>query len=152
MSEEYMNQAGKAFVLKNYFHAIFWAFILFTAMLLVGCGGGHEPSKQQGMYAAGSKTEKDLEELLKADARVDSYDLQGDKLTVNIKPTLAEAPIGLQQRAVWNWYNTLQAARNGSKNVSVEALAEGTKVASWTAGDGFKVPAQAKKEGEEKSE
>ena len=147
-----MNQAGKAFGIKNHFQVIVWASIIFTTMFIIGCGGGHEPTKQQGMYAAGSKTEKDLEEMLKADARVDSYDLQGDKLTVNIKPTLAEAPIGLQQRAVWSWYNTLQAARNGSKNVAVDALAEGTKVASWSANEGFKLPAQAKKEGEEKSE
>ncbi len=147
-----MNRATKASRVNNHFQVIFWVSIIFTSLLLIGCGGGHEATKQQGMYAAGSKTEKDLEEMLKGDARVDSYDLQDDKLTVNIKPTLAEAPIGLQQRAVWNWYNTLQAARNGSKNVSVEALHEGTKVASWTAKDGFKVPVQAKKEGEEKSE
>lgn len=147
-----MNQAVKAFGLNHYFQIICWASVIVAAMLFIGCSGGHEPTKQQGMYTAGSKTEKDLEDMLKADARVDSYDLQGDKLTVNIKPTLAQAPIGLQQRAVWNWYNTLQAAHNGSKNVAVEALYEGTKIASWSASEGFKLPAQAKKEGEEKSE
>ena len=147
-----MNRAVNAFGVNHSLQAIFWVAIIFASVMFIGCGGGGEPAKQQGMYAAGSKTEKDLEDMLKADARVESYDLQGDKLTVNVKPTLAEAPIGLQQRALWNWYNTLQAARNGSKNVSVEALHEGTKVASWSAGEGFKPPAQAKKKGEEKSE
>ena len=147
-----MNYAIKAFRINNPLHVLCWAVIIFASVMFIGCGGGHEPAKQPGMYSAGSKTEKDLEDMLKADARVDSYDLQGDKLTVNIKPTLAESPIGLQQRALWSWYNTLQAARNGSKNVSVEALHEGTKVASWTASEGFKPPAQAKKEGEEQAE
>ncbi len=147
-----MNQAVKAFAVKNHFQVIFSASIIFASMLLIGCGGGHEPTKQQGMYAAGSKTEKDLEEMLKADARVERPDLQGDKLTVHVNQIFAESPVGLQQRAVWNWYNTLQAARNGSKNVSVEAVHEGTKVASWTASEGFKLPAQAKTEGEEKTE
>jgi hypothetical protein len=144
-----MNQAINASRVKNHFHLIFWASLIFTSLLLVGCGGGHEPAKQPGMYAAGSKTEKDLIDMLKADARVEGDpSLQGDKLIVNVNQTFADSPIGLQQRAVWNWYNTLQAARNGSKNVSVEALHEGAKVASWTAGEGFKLPAQAKKEGE----
>jgi hypothetical protein len=147
-----MNQAVKAFAVKNHFQVIFSVSIIFASMLLIGCGSGHEPTKQQGMYAAGSKTEKDLEEMLKADARVERPDLQGDKLTVHVNQIFAESPVGLQQRAVWNWYNTLQAARNGSKNVSVEAVHEGTKVASWTASEGFKLPAQAKTEGEEKSE
>jgi hypothetical protein len=148
-----MNQAIKAFRVKNHFHVVFWTALIFASLLLVGCSGGHEPAKQQGMYAAGSKTEKDLEDILKADARVEGApSLQGDKLIVNVNQTFADSPIGLQQRAVWNWYNTLQAARNGSKNVSVEALHNGTTVASWTASEGFKLPAQAKKEGEEKAE
>ncbi|MEW6126767.1 MAG: hypothetical protein AB1757_06990 [Acidobacteriota bacterium] len=147
-----MNRGTLSFGIKHHFQVILFASIIMAALGLAGCGGDSGTIKPSGTYEAGSKTEKDLQDLLTADARVENFDLSGDKLTVNVKPTFADAPIGLQQRALWNWYNTLQAARNGSKKVSVEATFEGKTVASWTGGEGFKPPAQAKKEGGEKAD
>lgn len=119
--------------------------LLTVLSLMIACGGGSGAVKQMGQYEAGSKTMEDVETLLKNDSRVEGYNPSGDTLTVNVKESFTSAPYGMQQRAMWNWYNTWQAAKS-SKNASVVVQSNGADVATWNDKDGYKPAAQAKSE------
>jgi hypothetical protein len=115
------------------------SFVLFTlAVLAAGCSHESAPAKRLGQYAAGSKSQADLENLLKADARVVDYSTEGDKLIVNVNEAFTSQPYGLQQRALGEWHNVWQAVNNGSKNASVIAQSSGDEIAKWTASEGYK--------------
>jgi hypothetical protein len=97
-----------------------------------------------GLYEAGSKTQDDVENLLKADARVQDYETSGSTLTVNVNDRFTAQPYGLQQRALRQWYNVWQAANSGAKNSTVIAQSNGEEIAKWTASEGYKPKVKAK--------
>jgi hypothetical protein len=122
------------------------SFVVFTvALFSVACGHDAAPMKTTGQYQAGSKTQADLESLLKADARVIDFSPEGDKLFVNVNEAFTSQPYGLQQRALGEWHNVWQAVNSGSKNATVIAQSSGDEVAKWTANEGYipKVKAKA---------
>lgn len=115
------------------------SFVVFTvALFSIACGNNAAPTKISGQYQAGSKTQADLESLLKADARVEDFSTEGDKLIVNVNEAFTSQPYGLQQRALGEWHNVWQAANNGSKNATVIAQNSGNEIAKWTASEGYK--------------
>lgn len=115
------------------------SFVLFTiALFSAACAQDNAPAKRLGQYEAGSKTQTDLEDLLKADARVDDFSTEGDKLVVNVNSAFTSQPYGLQQRALGEWHNVWQAINNGSKNATVIAQSSGDEIAKWTASEGYK--------------
>ena len=123
---------------------IAWLLLLLLLSFLAACGGDSGQVKPLGLYEAGSKTQTDLEDLLKADSRVQSFDINGDTVTVSVNESFTSAPYGLQQRALWSWYNTWQAAKSGKG--AVIAQSNGTEVGRWNSTDGYKPVAQAKTE------
>jgi hypothetical protein len=115
------------------------AFVVFTAALFsIACGHEAAPAKTPGQYQAGSKTQADLDSLLKADARVEDFSPEGDKLIVNVNEAFTSQPYGLQQRALGEWHNVWQAVNNGSKNATVIVQSSGEEVAKWTVSEGYK--------------
>jgi hypothetical protein len=115
------------------------AFVVFTAAIFsIACGHQGAPTKTLGQYQAGSKTQADLDSLLKADARVEDFSPEGDKLIVNVNEAFTSQPYGLQQRAIGEWHNVWQAVNNGSKNATVIVQSSGDEVAKWTASEGYK--------------
>lgn len=126
--------------------ALCGSLIFLCSLLLAGCGGDSGQVKPLGQYEAGSKTQEDLENALKADARVAGYEPSGDTITINVTSEFTAAPYGMQQRALWSWYNTWQAAKSGSKTATVIVNSNGTEVARWNHSDGYKPAAQAKSE------
>jgi hypothetical protein len=105
------------------------------------------------MYAAGSKTDEDVDRELKFDARVQTYEAQGNKLVVDVNQSFASSPPGIQQRALSHWYSLWQAARtpqNSKPQKSLEVVVryEGNDLARWTGEEGFKTATRPKPESE----
>jgi hypothetical protein len=138
-----MNNRFKLFQKKNRLQIVS-SFVLFSlAFLTMACAHDSAPAKRMGQYEAGSKTQADLEALLKADARVDDFATEGEKLIVNVNSAFTSQPYGLQQRALGEWHNVWQAV-NGGKNATVIAQSSGSEVAKWTASEGYKPKVVAK--------
>jgi hypothetical protein len=147
-SEAMMNHSSRIAAKISRFQLVSSFVLLTLAFLTVGCGHESAPAKHPGQYAAGSKSQADLEDLLKADARVNDYSTEGDKLIVNVNEAFTSQPYGLQQRALGEWHNVWQAVNNGSKNAAVIAQASGDEVAKWTASEGYKPKVKPKETAE----
>jgi predicted nucleic acid-binding Zn ribbon protein len=115
-----------------------WLVLLTLSLFAVACSHEGTSVKPLGLYEAGSKTQDDVENLLKADARVQDYETNGATLSVNVNDRFTAQPYGLQQRALGQWYNVWQAANSGSKTAAVIAQSNGEEIARWTASDGYK--------------
>jgi hypothetical protein len=139
-----MDYRFKLFQKRNRLQIVSSFVLLSVAFLTMACGHDSAPAKRLGQYEAGSKTQADLETLLKADARVDDFSTEGDKLIVNVNAAFTSQPYGLQQRALGEWHNVWQAVNNGAKNASVIAQSSGDEIAKWTASEGYKPKVKAK--------
>ena len=130
-----------------------WVLLITAAVFAAACGGESQPEGHAGMYAAGSKTDEDVDRELKFDARVQTYEPQGNKLVVEVNESFASSPPGIQQRALSHWYSLWQAARTPAntkpqKSLEVVARYDGSDLAKWTGDDGFKLTVAAKPESE----
>lgn len=117
------------------------------SMLFVnGCGSNTTPTGSSVReYPAGLS--EDVEKQLKYDARVDSFESDGEDLVVNVNDSWASSPQGMQERAVGLWYSLWHAGHSG--NVIVKH--NGNAVASWSA-KGYKPEKLTTGEGEARSE
>ena len=59
-----------------------WMLLLAATLFAFGCGSDSQHSSSTAKYPTGIS--EDVEQQLKYDARVDSYDTSGDTLTVNV--------------------------------------------------------------------
>ncbi len=139
-----MDNRYKLFQNSTPLHIVSWFVLLSMAFLTIACSNDSAPAKKLGQYEAGSKTQEDLETMLKADARVESHEIEGEKLIVNVNSSFTTQPYGLQQRALSEWHNVWQAANSGAKNATVIAQSSGDEIAKWTASDGYKPKVKAK--------
>jgi hypothetical protein len=105
---------------------------LAAALLACGCSGESTPPSSATHYPSG--VSEDIEKQLKYDARVESFDSDGDTLIVNVNDHWASSPPGMQERAVGSWYSMWQPDHKAGK---VIVKFEGENVASWTADKGF---------------
>jgi predicted nucleic acid-binding Zn ribbon protein len=126
------------FQTRNRLQAVSWFILLTVSLFAMACSHDSAPVKPLGLYEAGSKTQDDVEGLLKADARVEDYSVEGGTLVVNVNDHFTAQPYGLQQKAIGQWYNVWQAANSGAKNSAVIAKSNGEEIAKWTASDGYK--------------
>jgi hypothetical protein len=108
------------------------AFALGSMLLLYGCGGDSNPTgNAANEYPAG--VSEDVEQQLKYDARVESFEPEGEDLVVNVNDSWASSPQGMQERAVGQWYILWHAQHDGKVIVKYD----GEPIASWS-GEGFK--------------
>jgi len=127
--------------------------VLVAALIGSACGGHSVIGSSSAQFPAGSVSNEDVEKLLKFDARVDDFQMDGNKLMVNVNSSWADAPPGIQSRVLGHWYGMWQAANGGSakdqkKGVSVIVSHDGTEVAEWTPENGYRP--KAKMEGQKK--
>jgi len=116
---------------------------LAAVLLTYGCSSETTPAASATHYPSG--VSEDIEKQLKYDARVESFDSDGDTLIVNVNEHWASSPPGMQERAVGSWYTMWQPDHKAGK---VIVKFEGENVASWTADKGFQPEHQTKeKEG-----
>ena len=114
-----------------------------------GCGSAATPTDSSAReYPAG--VSEDVEKQLKYDARVDSFEPDGEdgeNLVVNVNDSWASSPQGMQERAVGLWYSLWHAQHSGD----VIVKHNGNLVASWSA-KGYKPEKLTTGEGEAHSE
>jgi hypothetical protein len=125
--------------------------LVMVAMLVaIGCGGEHKLAANAPEYPAGSVSREEIERQLRYDARVQDFEVSGDKLIVNVNQEWVASPPGLQQRAVGQWFGMWQAAQS-KKGVEVVIRHDGKDVATWSGEKGYKHVA-APRQGEDKGE
>ena len=121
-----------------------WTIALGAMLLASGCGGDSHEAGNAAKYPTGISEE--VEKQLSYDARVDSFEPDGENLTVQVNESWMHSPPGMQERAVGQWYSLWHASHSGG--VIVEH--QGAKVASWTSEHGY-MPASESKNGESNS-
>ncbi len=114
----------------------------------VGCGVHSMAGSPVAQFPDGAVTSSDVEKLLKYDARVKDFSMNGNKLVVEVNSSWMTSPPGIQERVTGQWYGQWQAANGGTakspkKDVSVLITNEGADIAQWTT-DGFKPVAKIK--------
>ncbi|HKG22118.1 MAG TPA: hypothetical protein VKC34_09480 [Blastocatellia bacterium] len=103
-----------------------------------GCGRHHRPPTPTDQFPGASANSETLEKMLKFDARVQDYEISGDKLIVNVNESWIEAPYGIKERATGQWFNMFRASQgNSTKELQVVVQHEGQEVGKWTPEHGF---------------
>ena len=115
-----------------------WMVLLAVTVFAIGCGSDSHEAGSAAKYPTGIS--EDVEQQLKYDARVDSYDTSGDSLVINVNDAWLNAPPGMQERSVGQWYSLWHANHSGG----VEVQHDGTKVATWTSSAGYKPVTKSK--------
>ncbi|HJZ66506.1 MAG TPA: hypothetical protein VKF81_00050 [Blastocatellia bacterium] len=114
-----------------------WVALAVTAMLAYGCGSDSSQTVSTGKYPTGIS--EDIEQQLKYDSRVDSFDSTGDDLTINVNDQWMNSPAGMQERAVGQWYGMWHSNHSGG----VIVQHDGDKVASWSS-EGYRPETKTK--------
>jgi hypothetical protein len=111
---------------------VLFAIALSSMLFANGCSSDSTPTgNSANEYPAG--VSEDVEKQLKYDARVESFETDGDDLVVNVNDSWASSPQGMQERAVGVWYSLWHAQHNGK----VIVKHDGNSVATWS-GEGYK--------------
>lgn len=122
-----------------------WTTVLGLLLLAYGCASDSHEMGRAANYPSGIS--EDIEQQLKYDARVDSFDTGSDDLIVNVNDAWLSSPAGMQERSVGQWYSMWHANHPGK----VIVQHDGNKIASWTSESGYK-PETKSKGGESHSE
>lgn len=98
-----------------------------------GCGSDSHQTGTATKYPAGIS--EDIEQQLKYDARVDSFEPDGEDLIVNVNDTWLHSPPGMRERALGQWYSLWQPAHGSASKIVVRF--DGSEVERWTAEKGY---------------
>lgn len=110
-----------------------WLVVLAATLFVFGCGSNSEHSSSAAKYPAGIS--EDIEQQLKYDARVDSFEPDGEDLIVNVNDTWLHSPPGMRERALGQWYSLWQPAHSSASKIVVRF--DGSEVERWTAEKGY---------------
>ena len=111
-----------------------------AVLFAYGCGSDSQQTSNAARYPTGIS--EDIEQQLKYDARVDSFEPDGENLIVNINDEWLHSPPGMQERSVGQWYSMWHSNHSGS----VIVQHDGNRVASWTSERGYKPETRSKSE------
>ena len=117
-----------------------WITLLGAMLFIFGCGGDSQQSANSTKYPVGIS--EDIEQQLKYDARVDSFEPEGQDLVVNVNDTWLRSPTGMRERTLGQWYSLWQPSHNKSSKIVVKH--DGNEVESWTAEKGYQPAAEKK--------
>jgi hypothetical protein len=110
-----------------------WMVLLAATLFAFGCGSDSPHTSTAAKYPTGIS--EDIGQQLKYDARVDSYEPDGEDLIVNVNDTWLHSPPGMRERALGQWYSLWQPAHNSARKVVVKF--DGSEVERWTAEKGY---------------
>ena len=117
--------------------------VLIGALSAASCGGSSETAGIPAPSPSANISSDDVEKSLKFDSRVQDFDTDGDKLTVNVNEHWVSSPVGMQERALKKWFADWEGARaadNGGKapkGVTVVVSYDGNAVARATVDKGI---------------
>ena len=107
--------------------------VLLAALLAWGCGSDSHQTSTAQTYPAGIS--EDIEQQLKYDARVDTFDPEGENLIINVNDTWLHSPPGMRERALGHWYSLWQPAHSSASKIVIKF--DGNEVESWSAEKGY---------------
>lgn len=97
------------------------------------CGSDLHHTGTADKYPAGIS--EDIDQQLKYDARVDSFEPDGEDLIVNVNDTWLHSPPGIRERALGHWYSLWQPGHGSASKIVVKF--DGNEVERWTAEKGY---------------
>jgi len=118
-----------------------WMVLLAAVLFTFGCGGDSQQTGTAAKYPTGIS--EDIGQQLKYDARVDSFDPDGEDLIVNVNDTWLHSPPGMRERALGQWYSLWGPAHSSAGKIVVKF--DGDEVESFTAEKGYQPAAKEKK-------
>jgi hypothetical protein len=124
--------------------------MLALAFAVSSCGGSPE-NNTSSIVAPANVSNQSVEQTLKFDSRVQDFDTDGDKLTVNVNDSWMKSPPGLQERAVDGWLAGWKSERAGDggsvpKGLTVVVKYDGNDVARGTLDRGIELLGKPKAE------
>jgi hypothetical protein len=100
----------------------------------IACGGHDATSGHGDQYLRRKVASEEIEKVLKADARVEDFETDGDKLIVTVKESWMHSPPGMKQFSIGQWFNQWKGEKGeGAKSVQVVVRYDGEDVAKATA-------------------
>lgn len=127
------------FSLRSMLLPALWLIALSAMLFASGCGGDSHETGAAEKYPEGIS--EDIEQQLKYDARVDSFDTSsGEDLIVDVNDSWLSSPPGMQERSVGQWYSMWHSNHSGK----VIVQHDGNKIASWTSESGYKPETKSK--------
>ena len=118
-----------------------WMFLLAAMFVAFGCGSDSQQTSSAAKYPSGIS--EDIDQQLKYDARVESFEPDGQDLVVNVNDTWLHSPPGMRERALGHWYSLWQPGHGNSSKIVVKH--DGEEVESWTADKGYQPATKEKK-------
>ena len=107
---------------------ILFAMALGSMLFVNGCGSdATQNSNTAKQYPTG--VSEDIEQQLKYDSRVDSFEPGDENLIVNVNDAWVNSPQGMQERAMGQWYSLWHAQHSSGK---VIVKHNGDAVATWS--------------------
>jgi hypothetical protein len=110
-----------------------WMALVAATLIAFGCGGDSQHSGSAVKYPVGIS--EDIGQQLKYDARVDSFDAEGEDLVVNVNDAWLHSPPGIRERALGQWYSLWGPGHGSAAKIVVKH--DGNEVESWTAEKGY---------------
>jgi hypothetical protein len=98
-----------------------------------GCGSDSHHSSTGANYPVGISD--NIDQQLKYDARVDSFEPDGEDLIVNVNESWMNSPLGIRERALGQWYSLWQGSHSKTSKILVKF--DGTEIERWTAEKGY---------------
>ena len=121
-----------------------WAGLLAATLFALGCGTDSQHTAGAAKYPTGIS--EDIGQQLKYDARVDSFDAEGEDLVVNVNDTWLHSPPGMRERALGQWYSLWKPGHGSAAKIVVKH--GGEEVESWTAEKGYQPASKVEKSSE----
>jgi hypothetical protein len=115
---------------------------LCAILFAYGCGSDSHQTGTSEKYPAGIS--EDIAQQLKYDARVDSFDPEGEDLVVHVNDAWLQSPPGIRERALGQWYSLWRPSHSAASNVVVKF--EGNEVERWSSEKGYQPAAKEAKE------
>jgi outer membrane murein-binding lipoprotein Lpp len=139
--------AGITRVRSSRLRMVLFAIALGSMLFVNGCGSdATQNSNTAKQYPTG--VSEDIDQQLKYDARVDSFEPDGENLIVDVNDAWVNSPQGMQERAMGQWYSLWHAGHSSGK---VIVKHNGDAVATWS-DKGYKPEKLTTGEGEVHSE
>jgi len=139
--------AGVTRVRSSRLRMVLFAIALGSMLFVNGCGSdATQNSNTAKQYPTG--VSEDIDQQLKYDARVDSFEPDGEDLIVDVNDAWVNSPQGMQERAMGQWYSLWHAGHSSGK---VIVKHNGDAVATWS-DKGYKPEKVTTGEGEAHSE